>query len=88
MAGVYRFKIIAEGGTYRGISFTREQILDGAVFNTGDQPRPGTTSDFDICLFLRCLTEDKGVQRYLKKNIIDPKIITKCIEEFCGRSGT
>jgi hypothetical protein len=88
IAGVYRSKITAEGGTYMGVPFTREQILDGAVFNTGDQPPPGTTSDFDICLFLKCLVEDKGIQRYLKEKNIDQKIITNCIEEYCRRGGT
>lgn len=88
MTGVYRFKILAKGGTYNGIPFTREQILDAPVFNTGDQPHHGTTADFDFCQLLKCLAGDKGIQRYLKDKNIDPKMITKCIEEYCRRGGT
>jgi hypothetical protein len=84
MAGIYRFKILAEGGTYREVSFTREQILDGMVFNTGNQPTTETPSDFqDFCSVLKCLADDKGIQRYLKENNIDPKIIIRCVEEKC-----
>lgn len=87
MAGIYRFRILAEGGTYRGVPFTREQIVDGVVFNKSDQPTPGIPSGFpDFCSLLRCLVEDKGIQRYLKENNIDPKIIIKCLEENCIRN--
>jgi hypothetical protein len=43
MAGVYRFRVIAAGVTMRSLSFTREQMLTGAVFQGGDQPLPTTT---------------------------------------------
>lgn len=84
IAGIYRFKILAEGGTYRGIPFTREQILDGMVFNSDNRPTTDIPSGFqDFCSLLKCLADDKGIQRYLKENNIDPKIIIRCIEEKC-----
>lgn len=43
MAGVYRFRALAAGVTMRGLSFTREQTLTGAVFPGGDQPSPTGT---------------------------------------------
>jgi hypothetical protein len=43
MAGVYRFRALASGGTMRGLSFTREQTLTAGVFAGGDQPLPTTT---------------------------------------------
>jgi hypothetical protein len=45
MAGVYRFRALASGVTMRGLSFTREQTLTGAVFPGGDQPLPTSTGD-------------------------------------------
>jgi hypothetical protein len=45
MAGVYRFRALASGVTMRGLSFTREQTLTGAVFPGGDQPLSTSTDD-------------------------------------------
>lgn len=39
-AGIYRFRIQAEGATYRGTAFTREQLLTAAVFH---EIRPPTS---------------------------------------------
>jgi hypothetical protein len=41
MSGIYRFRIVAEGADYKGVPFAREQILTGAVFQGGDQPKGG-----------------------------------------------
>src|SRR5262245_51303371 len=38
--GVYRFRVLASGVTLRGIPFTREQLLSGAVVPGGDNPFP------------------------------------------------
>jgi hypothetical protein len=38
-SGIYRFNIIAEGGTYRGAPFTREQLLTAAVSHGIRQPQ-------------------------------------------------
>jgi Common central domain of tyrosinase/von Willebrand factor type A domain len=38
MCGTYHFHIIASGVNYKGVSFTREQILTGAVFIGGNNP--------------------------------------------------
>lgn len=43
LAGVYRFRALASGATMRGLLFTREQTLTGAVFPGGDTPPPTTT---------------------------------------------
>ena len=33
MPGIYRFNVLAEGVTYQGVPFTREQVLNAAVFH-------------------------------------------------------
>jgi len=45
MSGVYHFRALASGGTMRGLAFTREQTLTGAVFQGGDQPLRTSTTD-------------------------------------------
>lgn len=39
MAGIYHFNIGATGVDYKARPFTREQILDGAVFLGGNSPK-------------------------------------------------
>jgi hypothetical protein len=43
MAGVYHFRVLASGTTFREKPFTREQVLTGAVFQGGDDPLPTST---------------------------------------------
>jgi len=38
MSGIYRFNVIANGVNYKGVPFTREQLLTGSVFRGGDTP--------------------------------------------------
>jgi len=88
--GIYRFLVDAQGVTYRGTPFTREQILNAAVFrgipDTPGQP-VGGVSKVDICRFLTCLLSDKNLTREfeesLKKQGISLAGIRKCVELFC-----
>lgn len=86
-SGIYVCRFLAKGATLRGNPFTREQTLHGAVFNGGDKPGslipPGSG---DFCSLLRCLLDDKSLQKYLKENNIDPTNIIKCFEENCMRT--
>lgn len=55
----------AKGGTYRGVPFTREQMLNAAVFydihqNPGG---PSSTSKDDWCRLLSCLLNGKTLSR-------------------------
>ncbi|MBA3702548.1 MAG: replication initiator protein A, partial [Rubrobacteraceae bacterium] len=45
LAGIYRFRIVAEGQTLRGRPFSREQTLTGAVWKGGDTPPPTSKDD-------------------------------------------
>jgi hypothetical protein len=85
-AGVYRFRIIAEGSTMRGRPFTREQTLTGAVWPGGDQPRPSPKNPGQrFCHFVHCLLKDKGILELLKKKGIDPAHIARCLDDLCRR---
>ncbi len=89
LAGLYRIRVIASGYSLRGLPFTREQLLTGAVFRGGDHPI--TPGDLDgsherLCHLIECLLSEKGVMQFLKERGIDPKAILKCVETYC-RSG-
>jgi hypothetical protein len=61
MAGTYHFRVIATGVSYKGVPFTREQLLTGAVFAGGNTPvtvggtEPSTTAS-ECCKTMTRLT--------------------------------
>lgn len=55
LAGIYRFTIHAEGVTYRGTPFTREQLLTAAVFHEIHPPTPdGGTGGGIVATLEKC----------------------------------
>jgi hypothetical protein len=57
-AGIYRFNVVAEGGTYKGVPFSREELLTAATLNEIHQPpvQDGSGKDGDTVVgaFERC----------------------------------
>ncbi|MBW4491681.1 MAG: tyrosinase family protein [Oscillatoria princeps RMCB-10] len=50
MSGIYSFRVLATGRTLRSRTFTREQLLTGAVWKGGDAPLPtGKDDPADCC---------------------------------------
>jgi hypothetical protein len=83
-AGIYRIRIIAEGGTFRGVAFTRELLATAAVWNGGDRPDQPPRDDEQICELIECLVSEETVGRFLKAHKIDPSAILRCVRRFCG----
>lgn len=88
LSGVYAMKVLANGATLRSKSFTREQLLTGAVWKGGDDKPPTRatdprTRDEQFCNFLECLFESKVLEKYLKENRINSKALQKCLYGFC-----
>lgn len=87
LSGLYRFRVVADGATMRGIRFTREQLLTGAVFHGGDRPDPisdptgGTHGE--LCKVVRCLLHDEQIQRLLKERGLDGDSISRTLESCC-----
>jgi hypothetical protein len=84
--GIYRFNVIAEGTTYRGAPFTREQLLNGALFDPGQIVQPPVddgSSTERLCGLLRCLLENDSLRRLAEEHRIDLEGIAKCVEVFC-----
>lgn len=88
--GVYRYRVMASGKTFRGTEFTREQIVTGAVWDGGDRPPPeqgepphGDGPGIDLCCLLDCLLDMEGVQKLLKEYGIPPEDFKRCLERCC-----
>jgi hypothetical protein len=86
--GVYRFHVIASGVTMRGLPFTREQQLSGAVVLGGDNPPPRSgpstrADDEQLCQLLECLLGPNVLGRFLSEHNIDPNAVRGCIERWC-----
>jgi hypothetical protein len=93
LQGVYRFRVVGSGGTLRGLPFTREQLLSGAVLLGGDNPFPTSgpstkAQDEQLCRLLECLLGSQTLGRFLADQKIDPTAVQRCIEEWCkARTG-
>lgn len=90
MPGIYRFIVRAKGGTYKGVPFSREQILNAAVFHDIIGPTPGQTDTGGKdhwCQLLACLLSEKnlsqGFQERLKKDGINLDGIRHCVQTYC-----
>ena len=94
LQGVYRFRVLASGRTLRGVPFTREQLLSGAVVLGGDNPAPTSdptagTHNAQLCELLECLLRPEALGRFLKEHQVDPQVLQRCIKEWCEhRSGS
>jgi hypothetical protein len=93
MQGVYRFHVVATGLTMRGVPFTREQLLSGAVVPGGNNPPPtsdpGESGNREaLCRLLECLLRPEALGRLLLEHHIDPGVLLKCIEVWCRSLGT
>jgi hypothetical protein len=92
-AGIYGCRIRAQGHTLRGRPFTREGLLTGITWRTGDNPpviTPGDTStgtpgtpDNPFVDLLCCLNETGALKEYLAQHGIDPDAFARCIRPIC-----
>lgn len=85
--GVYRYRLIANGVTLRGLPFTRERLLSGAVVVGGDQPPrtsdPTSGPGSDLCELLDCLLDHGTLDSFLAEHKIDAGEIRRCIQRIC-----
>ncbi len=93
LSGIYRFRVRARGTTLRGLPFTREQELTGAVWKGGDNPPPSGKDDSNeqrerLCRLLVCLFGKKNFSPELMKRLTELGInladFRQCLEKFCA----
>jgi Common central domain of tyrosinase len=88
LAGVYHVRVGASGTTLRGVPFTREQTLTGAITYGGDRP-PRTSADDShgrdqaLCRLLECLLADKKLRKALGRLGVDHKRVERCLRRYC-----
>jgi hypothetical protein len=88
--GIYRFRIQAEGKTFRARPFTRELTLTGAVWRGGDDDPPSSKDDPNVdrdrlCRLIGCLLRNRGLLEILEKQGIDSDELRRCFEAFCHK---
>jgi len=89
MPGIYRFIVQAKGGTYKGVPFTREEMLNAAVFHDihNVPSQPSSSGKDDWCRLLACLLSEKNVsdelESRLKREGINLDGIRECVKAFC-----
>jgi hypothetical protein len=89
--GVYQIRILAEGRTLRGLPFTREQTLTGAVWSGGDNAPPSmkddpSARDDRFCRLIDCLLRQKSVRKALKRAGTGADELRRCLELYCRKS--
>ncbi len=95
LSGIYRFCARARGVTLRGLPFTREQEITGAVWKGGDNPPPSGKDDPHgpkerLCQLLACLLSSNNISPALEKRLaalgLNLAGIRRCVKEFCASS--
>jgi hypothetical protein len=87
-SGVYRFRVVAIGSTWRGLPFTREQLVTGTAFAHGDDPYtispPDTSGQVkELCALVECILKDLGP--FLQERSINPSAILECVQAYCRK---
>lgn len=84
VAGVYTFRVRAEGSTQHGSRFSREKVLTAGVFVGGDKeslPIPNNEVDEKICQILHCLFSEKVMNEEFLKRMEEMGINIKALKE-------
>jgi hypothetical protein len=96
--GIYRFRVRAQGTSFRGEPFTREKTLTAAVWRGGNTTGGNTTGGGTgttggdpqtvICELLKCLLHTDGIvspaaEERLRAMGINLAAARKCLEKLC-----
>jgi hypothetical protein len=91
IAGIYRLRIVAQGGTIRGVPFTRERLGTAAVWTGGDRPTDKPAKG-QWCDLLACLLDEKNLSPRLQARLKDQGVnlssLRECLEAYCRRADT
>jgi hypothetical protein len=92
LAGVYRFRLLAQGKSLRARPFSREHLLTGAIWKGGDQPPPNSATEPGaahdrLCRLLGCLFGEKVLTPTFEKNLaergVDLRTLRECLKTWC-----
>ena len=74
-------RIRADGKTFRGSRFTREQAVSGLVMRPGGGKPGGKGERGDLERLLRCLFGDAALRDWLRERGIDAERLVRCLGE-------
>lgn len=87
LTGIYQFRVLANGWTHRGETFTREQLLTGVTVVGGNSPSPTTPPadprDESLCRLIECLLKKEVLGPCLAQHNIDAAAFLRCVRVFC-----
>lgn len=92
LAGIYTFRLMAEGLSAKGWAWTREKTLTAGVFRsrgrTGENGDGSGSGNASLCEWLHCLLQEKGILnekawKRLKEQGVDVKYLLKCLDKLC-----
>ncbi len=85
--GVWLGRIRADGKTFRGSPFTREQAVSALVMRPGgEEPSGKGRGRSDLERLLRCLAGDEELREWMRERGLDPERLARCLEEDEHRS--
>jgi hypothetical protein len=84
--GLYTVRVRAQGETYSGSPFTREQVLTATAIPGGGQ-HPLPDGDDPLVELLCCMLQGKGLTpdfwERLERSGIDPRTLRRCLTRLC-----
>ena len=91
-SGVYHFRVLATGITWRGAPFTREKLLTGVAYPGGNAPfptggRPGDCGQ-SLCHLLKCLIASGALRSFLEAHGLNEKVVLANLARCCDQPPT
>jgi hypothetical protein len=87
-AGIYHFRLMAKGVTWRGTPFTREKLLTGMAYPGGDGPfqtsGPAGREDDAVCRSLKCLITSGALRSFLEARGISQQAVLEALSHCCA----
>ena len=87
--GVYTVRVRAQGSTFEGQTFQREQRFTAVAFPGGDQP-PQPPQDDRLCQLLACLLSGRVIGEELLKELeargLNLRALEECVKQYCRES--
>jgi hypothetical protein len=85
--GLYEVRAHAQGQTFAGIRFTREQVLTAAAVPGADRPGDSAGASDPLTELLCCLASKKGLSdefwKTAERSGIDPRALKRCLAAIC-----
>jgi hypothetical protein len=84
--GHYPLLVKAEGQSFSGTPFTRQELRSAATWrDPTDRPPRETGDGMQWCELLLCILDDEGIRRALEERGVNIEEVRDCVKRFCER---